>query len=201
LLREISYNGVLENLANSLSWSIIRVGVILIFVYLGLVLKTYISAFIWFFREHVKADIVVIVITGVLLIPFVQFDAVDYHLLKNGLFVFDLIYGVIGTLFILSISIVIASFLKRLKDILINIGKTSIHYMASEYFGFSGYVSVLLGKVLGAFPYSKYIAIGLYLVVLYFIILLLSPYVDKLINALTERLNRLENKLLSQNMY
>jgi hypothetical protein len=154
LLRRLSDNGALENLAKSLSWSIVRACVILIFVYLGYVLKTYISAFILFFKEHVKANFVLIAITGLLLIPFVQFEAVDYHLLKNGLFVLDLIYGMIGTLFILSISIVIAFFPKRLKDIFINIGKSSVHYMASDYFA----------------------------------VLLLSPYIDKMINLITRKI-------------
>jgi hypothetical protein len=195
LLRELSYNGAMENLAKSLSWSIVRACVILIFVYLGYVLKMYISAFILYFKEHIKLNFVLIAITGVLLIPFVQFEAVDYHLLKNGLFVLDLIYGIIGTLFILSISIVIARFFKRLKDIFINIGKGSVHYMASEYFGFSKYVSAILNKAIGSFPYYKFIAMGIYFIALYFAVLLLAPYIDKAINFLTEKLNGLENKL------
>jgi hypothetical protein len=195
LLRELSYNGVLENLAKSLSWSIVRACVILIFVYLGYVLKTYISSFLLYFKEHIKLNFVLIAITGALLIPFVQFEAVDYHLLKNGIFVLNLIYGIIGTLFILSISIVVARFFKRLKNIFINIGKNSVHYIASEYFGFSKYVSAILDKVIGTFPYYKYIEMGIYCIVLYFAVLLLSPYINKVINFLSEKLNSLENKL------
>jgi hypothetical protein len=185
-LLKLNYAGVVGQFVKSLSWSIVRIGVISIFVYFGYFFKKQIFQFIKFFRSHNFFCLAEIFVAGSILIPFVKFEAVDYHLLKNGLFLFDIFYGIAGTLFVLGISVVIVRFpLKFLSNFFIGIGKNSVHYMASEYFGFSTFVFLNLQKFSGGFHGIWYASFLIYFVILYFAIRFLAPVLNKIIGFLT----------------
>ena len=194
LLVDSNYSGVIETIVRFLAWSLVRSGVILIFVYLGYSFKSYLALFLAFLKKRLILCVFFILLTGFLLVPFIQFEAVDYALLHNGLFILNVVYGIIGTLLILSISILISNYSKIIKPLFMSIGKNSVHYMAAEYLSFLGCVKALLDAIIPSFSYFPYIVQYaspriLYLVLLYFVIWLLGPLVNKCIDSLTGKLN------------
>jgi hypothetical protein len=94
----------------------------------------------------------------------------------------------------LGISIVAARFFKIIKEVLVNVGKSSIHYVASESFGFSGCLKAFLSKIFSSFPYIQCVSFGVYVVVLYCVIWLIGPLIDKVINTVARKLEILEKR-------
>lgn len=193
LLIQLEYNGFAEKMLKSLSWSLVRTGVILIFVYLGFKLKKYIFSSISYFKNHLMIALLVMIVAGAVLIPFSLFEVLDYHLLINGLFILNIFYGLVGTIFILSLSTIITLIFQRFIKPGVFIGKNSIHFMASEFFGFS--LIFILNKLLGSYGYVKYIEFILYFMLLSLCIWIVAPLVDKLINFVSKVIELIAIKL------
>ena len=80
-----TYNGVGMMAVRSLSWSLVRAGVVLVFVYAGYRLKNYILAFLTYCRQHLWVAVLIGLASAPAIIPFITFETVDYHLLKTGI--------------------------------------------------------------------------------------------------------------------
>lgn len=179
----ISYDTLILKLLKYVIYSFVRVGVISIFILIGYLFKNNIIQIINFFKKRNTLNIVVCLAISLILIPFLYFGGVDYHLLYNGIFFFDIVYGCLGTLLVILISILINKTL--FNKCFIKIGQNSLFLMATEYFRISGYTKKMLSFI--PEPYLDYVSIMAYAIIL----LILTAYLPPLINNLIDKVKNI----------
>lgn len=192
LLVSLKYELITQMLFRYISWACIRPLVILVFLYIGFVLKGYILDFISTLRNRRLLAVLIALACAFALLPFVSCEAVDYHLLKNGVFVFDIFYGVTGTVLVLCISALIGSISSLFCKLLRFVGKNSVHFMASEYFGLSVYVVAAIRRLPVHIPYSNYVGFVIYFIILTVSVKIFCPYIDRAIFALSNEIHKLK---------
>ena len=173
----------------AMSW--VRVGVVLPFVYIGYVFKDRIKMLISCLQENLLGSIIMLLLSTGILITGIRFNAVDYHLLQNGVFILDIVYGCIGFILVVSLSVIICKYFRIIKMILLPIGKNSIHFMASEFFSGEVLVSLAISCVCGDFNNFRVVELSVYFAVLYVMMLIVAPVVNAMISNLKGRIDGL----------
>ena len=175
-----------------LLWSLIRSGVMLVFLYIGFTCKNYIKCMIDTLKQSNTMSCLVIMVSFFAILPFAQFQHIDYHVLQNGMFVINIFVGVCGFVLVISMAAFIAAVSKSVNDFLVFGGRNSIHYMAFEYFGFSTYIKQLIGCV--EVPYSNIWGFVVYYVLASILVFIFYRY----INLLIDKVKRFNDCLLNR---
>lgn len=165
-----------------LSYSVIRVGNILIFIYLGYSKKKYIKKFIEFIENRTLFCILCAIALFPILLVFSRNIIYDYHQLINGPFLINIIGAILGTLFILLISSVINKL--SIKEIFCWIGKNTLFIMTLDFYSIYPKIKYILHTN------NKFILAIFYSLIAFTTTKYISPFFEMLIKKVEKILNK-----------
>ena len=190
LLLSLRYESMPMKLLRLFSWSAVRTGVVLVFVWLGCFFRKSVFAFLEKCRGSVPLCAGAAAVSFLCLLPFVKGKMIDYHLLENGPFLLDIFTGCCGTVMILALSVLAGKGAAFLRRYLAFAGKSTLHFMASEFFKLSVPLYLALERALGA-PLYKPVGFIVYTALLSAAVRLLAPLLDRGIGQIEKGLRRL----------
>ncbi len=119
------------------------------------------------------------------LVPLTDIGSTNYHLLRNGINLVNIFAGCCGTVLVLSAAAIIARTTRILSGFFGFVGRNSLHFMASEYNGFSLFTELFqsLFRIQDpSLPYQSFL-FTLYIIVLCAAVYLVAPIFNKVIGS------------------
>ena len=190
-VNQMGHEGTLLSIVYNLVFMIIRTGILLPFGYLGFAHKSFIMEQLEHIKNNTFMIILITAITGGALVPLALNQVIDYHLLKNGYYLIDILQGIIGTILTLGISLIVAKWTSFIKSLMVFVGRNSLHFMASESFEIYIITETILRTVIDPQQLVKYVNLLLYFVLLSLFIFVFAPSINKIINKISETLCKL----------
>ena len=183
LLIQVEYFSIPMKLFRLVFWPPVRAGVVTVFVYLGYYLKGWITRLITLLSEDKGVKTVLILLASSLcMLPFARREVIDYHMLRNGMFLVNVFAGCCGTILVLAASSVIVRFPSVIRRMFTAVGKNSLHLMASE--SYSVPFSAILRRLIPAVKSHSLLSFVIYTVVLCAAVCFLAPYLNKVIDRI-----------------
>lgn len=184
-MRSFEYEDLKMRIIKYLTFSILRFGNCLIFVYVGFIYKNKIMKFIKDIDFKKFYCWLFFAICVALLIVGSDLPRADYHTLRNGVFVITTVLAFVGFFTIIFISKFIDEQLKPIGDLAGKIGKESMHLMTMEHFHLHKYIFILCGFVCSDENARALVSVFILITILMALSLYVFPLIDRLISKIS----------------
>ncbi len=183
----------LPSVTGSLTAVLLKTCNLTIFLYLGFHFKHTILPLLkksW----NAKSILLILVCSGFSLIPFAAFNDIDYNIYKNGMFLVNILTAVLGTVFILSLSLIIEK--TPLMAAFKWFGRHSLFLMCTENLNLISMIKDTLSHYMADTPLRNLLSLLIYLFLIFLLVRFIAPVFERIISKITSLINRPKHPVL-----